>query len=97
MIDLTISEHLKIEYDPVADALYITVKEGKVADTIEVTDCIFVDIDADKKLIGIEVLAPENLTATARKKAFERLASKYHAKEILSLRPEKVPEVCQPA
>lgn len=97
MLEITISEHINVEYDPVADALYIRIKKGVVADTIEVSDCIMVDVDADKNLLGIEVLAPERLTAAARKRAFESLASKYHVKEILCLRPEKVPEVCQPA
>jgi len=97
MINIAINENIKLEYDPVADALYIRIREEASAETIEVTDCIYVDVDAKGALLGIEVLAPEHLTVAARKRAFNLLAKKYHVDEILCLRPEKVPEVCDPA
>lgn len=43
--------------DPVA--AYVRVREGKVAETREISDGIaFADYDADGSLLGIELLAP---------------------------------------
>lgn len=49
---------MKIEYDPVRDLLYVwfgTVG-ARAAQTVTVTPGVYADFDADKKLIGIEVL-----------------------------------------
>jgi uncharacterized protein YuzE len=45
-------------YDIDADALYITLAEGTVARTAVIDDGCNVDLDADGKLLGIEVLNP---------------------------------------
>ena len=46
-------------YDPQADALYIYLQEGgDVAKTIVVDDMRNVDLDAEGKVRGIEVLCP---------------------------------------
>lgn len=47
---------MRIDYDPQADALYISLKDGKVADTLEVTPNIFVDVDELGAPLGIELL-----------------------------------------
>jgi uncharacterized protein YuzE len=47
---------MKIEYDRKANALYITLREAEVADTREVTDDLIVDLDADMRPVGIELL-----------------------------------------
>ena len=49
-------EKYSIEYDEKADAAYIRVNRGKVADSIEAEKNIIVDLDKNKKLIGIEIL-----------------------------------------
>ena len=50
--------HMKIEYPKEDDALYITLKEGDVADTDELTEDIIIDYDYDNggNIVGIEVL-----------------------------------------
>jgi uncharacterized protein YuzE len=50
---------MKITYDPEADALYIHLQpEGTtVAETREVTEEIFVDLDEKKNIIGLEILS----------------------------------------
>jgi len=48
---------MKFEYDPEADAAYLQIAEGKVHETIEITDGIIVDIDAEGHPLGIEVLS----------------------------------------
>ena len=47
---------MKIEYSKEDDALYITLKEGDVADTNELTEDIIIDYDNGSNIIGIEVL-----------------------------------------
>ena len=51
---------MKIEYDQEADAAYIyfeyPLKDGAVKDTRVFNDDIIIDYDAQKKVIGIEIL-----------------------------------------
>jgi uncharacterized protein YuzE len=46
----------RVEYDPLADALYIKVKEGEVSDSLELREGLIVDIDDKGEVIGIEIL-----------------------------------------
>ena len=55
---------MKIEYDPEADALYIQVREANVGDNIDIEDGVTVDVDADRHIVGLEILdASKRLTA----------------------------------
>ena len=45
-------------YDATADALYVTLRDGKVASTRELDDSTMLDLDAAGNLLGIEVLNP---------------------------------------
>lgn len=47
---------MRIDYDLRADTVYIQFREGEVEDTLEVGKHIFVDVDKDGNLLGIEVL-----------------------------------------
>jgi len=47
---------MKIEYDKDADALYILLKEAPVEDNIDIEEGITVDFDANKHIVGIEIL-----------------------------------------
>ena len=59
---------MHIEYDAEADALYIRFREGKPAENRDLEDGVMVDLDGQKRLIGIEILdvshrfPPETLT-----------------------------------
>jgi uncharacterized protein YuzE len=56
---------VKIEYDPEADALYIQIREVRSDDTIDIEDGVTVDLDADKHIVGIEILdASKRLSPT---------------------------------
>jgi len=46
------------EYDPDADALYVRVADGDRARTVEINDVTYVDVDANGRPVGIEVLYP---------------------------------------
>ena len=47
---------MKLEYDREADAIYIRLKESAIATTREVEDNLIIDLGADGKIIGIELL-----------------------------------------
>ena len=47
------------EYDPKADALYMKVRPGVVARTLELGAGIHLDVDARGWALGVEVLSPD--------------------------------------
>lgn len=65
---------VKIEYDPEADALYIQVREADVGDNIDIEDGVTVDVDADRHIVGLEILdASKRLTASELANIIRRL------------------------
>ena len=51
-------QFIKITHDPIATASMIRLNDGQIARTIEVSDQCFVDLSADNKVLGIELLGP---------------------------------------
>ncbi len=49
-------EELKVSYDRVADALYIRLREGKVADSVELNEGIIVDLNERGEIVGLEII-----------------------------------------
>ena len=47
---------MKLEYDEPADAIYIALRDDAVASTREVDENIVIDVGADGKMVGIELL-----------------------------------------
>jgi uncharacterized protein YuzE len=47
---------MKIQYDKLADAMYIYFREGKGAKTIKVNDRLLIDVDKKGNALGIEML-----------------------------------------
>lgn len=47
---------MQLEYDPQADAVYISLKKKKVHKSREVSPGVILDLDKTKGLIGIEIL-----------------------------------------
>ena len=47
---------MKIEYSKGIDALYIRLKESKVADSIDIEEGVTVDLDENRHIVGIEIL-----------------------------------------
>ncbi len=47
---------MKIEYDKEVDALYIRIQEKKVARTREIEEGINLDMDAEGRIIGLEII-----------------------------------------
>ncbi len=48
-------EIMKVRYDPEADILYILIKDGKVKDTEEIDEDLFVEYDENGNIVGIEI------------------------------------------
>lgn len=55
------STALRLKYDPDAEALYLTLREGLAAETIEIEESVYVDLDDDERPIGVEFLNPGDL------------------------------------
>lgn len=47
---------MNIEYDSVADAMYMKVGSGKITKTLKMQDRLIVDLDNKNNVIGIELL-----------------------------------------
>jgi uncharacterized protein YuzE len=62
---------MKIEYDLQADAMYIRLKAGVVAESEEVRPGVVLDFDAEGKVLGIEMLDVSLRTDNPRELAME--------------------------
>ena len=47
---------MKITYDKIADALYLTLSEAMIDSTVKMNDRLIVDMDKAKNAVGIEIL-----------------------------------------
>jgi uncharacterized protein YuzE len=47
---------MKITYDKIADALYLSLRKARVESTVKMNDRLVVDLDKGKNLVGIEIL-----------------------------------------
>lgn len=45
-----------IQYDKIADAMYVYLKKGKIFKTVKMKDRLIVDVDKEGKIIGLEIL-----------------------------------------
>jgi len=47
---------MKVTYDKIADASYMTLRKGKVAKTVEINRDVIADLDKKGNVLGIEIL-----------------------------------------
>ncbi|RJP60530.1 MAG: DUF2283 domain-containing protein [Deltaproteobacteria bacterium] len=47
---------MKIEYSKDVDALYIKLREAKIADSMDIEEGVTVDLDKNGHIVGIEIL-----------------------------------------
>ena len=47
---------MKATYDKDADAMYVEFLSRDIEETIEVSNRVFVDLDSEKNIVGIEIL-----------------------------------------
>ena len=62
---------MKIEYDQQADAMYIRLRAGVVAESEEVRPGVVLDFDAQGQVLGIEMLDVSKRTDNPRELAME--------------------------
>lgn len=65
---------MRVQYDPSADAMYIRLAEGVIADSDEVREGVVLDYDENGKVLGIELLSVSQRADNPREMAFEMLA-----------------------
>jgi len=78
---------MKFTYDPMADAINITFKKGKVAKTQEITKEVFLDLDVSGKPLYLEILDASRRFKKS-KREFGRISLepfKYSKKDIREL------------
>ena len=66
---------MKIEYNTQADAMYIRLMAGTVADSDEVRDGMVLDYDDKGNILGIEILDVSKRADNPREMAYEMLAA----------------------
>ncbi|HVV38344.1 MAG TPA: DUF2283 domain-containing protein [Acidimicrobiales bacterium] len=49
---------MKYVYDSDSDALYVTLRNGAIDHTVELTDGVVLDVSADDEVIGVDVMVP---------------------------------------
>lgn len=62
---------MKIEFDQQADAMYIRLRAGTVAESDEVRPGVVFDFDAEGRVLGIEMLDISQRTDNPRELAME--------------------------
>ncbi len=62
---------MKIEYDQQADAMYIRLRAGSVAESDEVRPGVVLDFDSEGQVLGIEMLDVSKRTDNPRELAME--------------------------
>ena len=59
---------LRVRYDAEADAMYLRLRDGSVADTVEIEQMVYVDVDDAGHPLGIEfVVASDFLQFLSRR------------------------------
>ena len=53
---------MQFRFDEEANALYIAIRAGEAVRTIEVTDMVYIDVDAEGRHWGSNLSAPMNLS-----------------------------------
>jgi uncharacterized protein YuzE len=55
---------MQINYDPQADAIYIRLRAGEVANTVAVSKYIYADVDENGVPLGLEILFASRVMAS---------------------------------
>ena len=66
---------MKIEYDQQADAMYIRLRAGTVAESDEVRPGVVLDFDSSGRMLGIELIDVSERTDNPRELALELIGA----------------------
>lgn len=58
-----VSSALRVRYDVDADAIYLQLRDGVVADTILLEEMVAIDVDAEGQALGIEFAVASDMLA----------------------------------
>jgi uncharacterized protein YuzE len=85
---------MKVTYSPTADAMYIKMNDGLPVSIKRITEGVIADIDADGKLIGIELLDASTFIDDPRSVSHETLniASEKPDPELIKARRKAIAE-----
>ncbi len=72
---------MKINYDKIADAIYLNLIKSKVKKTIKLKDRLLVDVDKKGNIVGIEIL---DISAQQNSRNIERIFKKGIPSSIIS-------------
>jgi uncharacterized protein YuzE len=53
---------MRVEYDPIANAAYIRIRETEIMESEEITDGVVCDFDEQNKIVGVEILSVKQRT-----------------------------------
>lgn len=62
---------MKINYDKIADAIYLRFKDGDIKKTVKVENRLIADIDAEGNVLGVEFLDASNQLKNNNSKSLE--------------------------
>ena len=71
-----------LEFDPNAEAIYLSVAKGEVDHTKRISDSFFIDVDKKGKPLGIEILRVKDFKGLITP-ALKVLTRTYSIKELL--------------
>ena len=72
-------------FDPESGAIYFTLREGTVDDTIEIAEGAYLDIDAENRVLGAEFLSQEEFAEVLEQYAGLNLPDRIEDPEHFSL------------
>ncbi len=55
---------MRVEYDPIANAAYIRMRETNIVESEEVADGVICDFDEQNKIVGVEILSIKQRSPT---------------------------------
>ncbi len=55
---------MRVEYDPIANAAYIRIRETEIIESEEVAEGVVCDFDQQNKIVGVEILSIKQRTPT---------------------------------
>jgi len=85
-INIMLPDGINVQFDPVANVLYVKVRDSDSVKTREERPGVMVDTDDRNRLVGISVVHPAKVSIE-RKTVFQRLAKKFHVPSIARIRP----------
>ncbi len=67
----------QVTYDPQVKALYLRFSDNEIAETLELSESVYVDVDADGVPVGLEVLdASSNLLTVSHSASLKDLMTR---------------------